>query len=434
MSMLAELPTGAGMTTAPANSPWPAEDGGPERQQRVPGRLLGDGDGDDRQRLQVHSRRAWLSTMTVLGAPGEVYLLTHSALRARIGLPTTAQVERIHPETLETLERSPRLPGGPMWPGGLALHASGDLHLVYGNHVHRLDRHCQPLASRQLPGQEPYNGFVTLPGGQLVTKNLSRRQPARLMVLHPKTLEPMGPPIVCPEPSVARLSAQGDTVYVAGVHSVMRYHWDARRARLQPDTGWRWDYLAGTRNSFGWDLVLAGGHAWFMDNGDHSYLWTMRGAGRRRSANRLLRVSLADARLHAAWDVSGRAAGCVTNPPLVDLKRGIVLAYDSGNAFLRAWDLQEDGQLTPRWERPGLGCASHMLLYEDSGEVVTNDHQGLREDVVVLDIATGRERARAATGGRMQGVVFPSPGWGRDLYWCSMDRIARLHVTESADT
>ena len=114
----------------------------------------------------------------------------------------------------------------------------------------------------------------------------------------------------------------------------------------------------------------------------------------------------------------------------VDLRRGIVLAYDSGNAFLRAWDLQEDGQLSPRWERPGLGCASHMLLYEDSGEVVTNDHHGLREEVVVLDIATGRERARAATGGRMQGVVFPSPGWGRDLYWCSMDRIARLHVTD----
>ena len=153
------------MTTAPASSPWPAEDGGPERQQRVPGQLLG---ADSGQRLQVHSRRTWLSTMTVLGAPGEVYLLTHSALRARIGLPTTAQVERIHPETLETLECSPRLPGGPMWPGGMALHPGGDLHLVYGNHAHRLDRHCQPLASRQLPGQDPYNGFVTLPGGQLV--------------------------------------------------------------------------------------------------------------------------------------------------------------------------------------------------------------------------------------------------------------------------
>lgn len=416
--------------TAP---PWPAEDGGPARLQQVPGGLLGDRDragASGAPRLRVHARRTWLSTMAVLGAPGEVYLLTHSALRARLGLATTAQVERIDPVTLETRERSPRLPGGPMWPGGLALHPSGDLHVVYGNHVHRLDRQCQPLGSRQLPGQDPYNGFITLPVGALVTKNLSRTQPARLTVLHPRTLEPIGPPVLCPEPSVARLSARGDTVYVAGMHSVMRYHWDAASARLRPDTGWRWDYLAGTGNSFAWDMVLTEDDAWFMDNGDHGYLWTMRGAGRRFSANRLLRVSLRDARDHGAWEVSGLPGGCVTNPPLVDLRRGIVLGYDSGNAFLRAWDLAPGGQLRPRWERPGLGCASHMLLYEDSGEVVTNDHQGLSEEVVVLDITTGRERARVATGGLMQGVVFPCPGWNRDLYWCSMDSIARLHITD----
>lgn len=412
-----------------ASSPWPSEDGGPARRQTVPGSLGLRAGG----RLQVRSRRTWLSTMTVLGAPGEVYLLTHSALRARLGLPTTAQVERIDPETLAPLARSPRLAGGPMWPGGLALHACGDLHLVYGNHAHRLNRDCQPLASRQLPGRDPYNGFVVLPGGQLVTKQLSHRQPARLQVLHPQTLEPIGSPVVCPEPSVARLSASGTTVYVAGLHSVMRYHWDDARATLLPDVGWRWDYLAGTRNSFGWDLVLAGGHAWFMDNGDHRYLWTMRGAGRRRSANRLLRVSLRDARDHAAWDISGLPGGSITNPPLVDMTRGIVLAYDSANAFLRAWTMEDGGRLSRRWERPGLGCASHMLLYEASGEVVTNDHHGLRESVVVLDISTGRELARARTGGRMQGVVFPSPGWNRDLYWCSMDRITRLQVTAGPD-
>ncbi len=402
--------------------PWPCEDGGPARRQAVPGALGVDpGAG-----LEVTSRRTWLSTMAVLGAPGEVYLLSHAALRSHVGLGTHARVERIHPETLAPLARSPRLAGGPMWPGSLAVHASGDLHVVYGNHVHRLDRHCQPLATRQLPGHEPCNGFVVLPGGALVTKNLSRRQPARLTVLHPRTLEPLCPPVVCPEPSVARLGVLGDAVYVVGIHSVTRYHWDAARARLRLDTDWRWDYLAGTGNSFGWDLVLAGGHAWFMDNGDHNYLWTMRGAGRRHTPNRLLRVSLQDARDHQAWEVSGRAGGSVTNPPLVDLRRGIVLAFDSANAHLRAWTLQPGGGLEPRWERPGLGCASHMLLYEESGEVVTNDHQGLSEQVVVLDIDTGREKARARTGGRMQGVVFPSPGWNGDFYWCSMDRIARV--------
>ena len=30
--------------------------------------------------------------------------------------------------------------------------------------------------------------------------------------------------------------------------------------------------------------------------------------------------------------------------------------------------------------------------------------------------------------GLMQGVVFPSAGWGRDLYWSSMDRLTRVFV------
>ena len=32
------------------------------------------------------------------------------------------------------------------------------------------------------------------------------------------------------------------------------------------------------------------------------------------------------------------------------------------------------------------------------------------------------------SGGFSQGVVFPSPGWGRDFYWSSMGRLARVSV------
>ena len=70
-----------------------------------------------------------------------------------------------------------------------------------------------------------------------------------------------------------------------------------------------------------------------------------------------------------------------------------------------------------------------MLLYPGSGEVVINDYRRLGEEVVVLDIETGTERGRVRVGGLMQGVVFPSPGWGRDLYWSSMGRFSRVHVS-----
>jgi hypothetical protein len=69
-----------------------------------------------------------------------------------------------------------------------------------------------------------------------------------------------------------------------------------------------------------------------------------------------------------------------------------------------------------------------MILYADSGELVVNDYRRHGEEVVVLDIATGQEMGRVRTGGLMQGVVFPSPGWGRDFYWSSMGRLARVFV------
>ena len=110
-------------------------------------------------------------------------------------------------------------------------------------------------------------------------------------------------------------------------------------------------------------------------------------------------------------------------------QRRIVLAYDSANRYLRAWRFDAHGAtLTPLWEKSPFGCASHMILYPDTGEVVINDYRRQGEEVVVLAIESGQELARVRTGGLTQGVVFPSAGWGRDFYWSSMGRLARVFV------
>jgi hypothetical protein len=65
-----------------ATSAWPSEDGGAQRTQAVAqasGLALQPG-----ERLVCRSRATLLSTMTVLGPQGQVYLLTHSALRAHL--------------------------------------------------------------------------------------------------------------------------------------------------------------------------------------------------------------------------------------------------------------------------------------------------------------------------------------------------------------
>lgn len=407
-------------------SPWPAEDGGAARLQTphaTPGLKLQAG-----ERLACTRRNTLLSTMTVLGAPGEVFLLTHSVLRSHIGLPTTAQVERIDPITLRTLEKSPPLPGGPMWPGGMAVHANGSLIAVYGRWAHRLDRHCNVLAHTELPVNLPYNSFVVLDNGLIVTKNLSSSVNARLTVLEPDALQRVAPDAECPEPSIARLSSLGNTVYVVGVRTLLRYHWNESRGRLEQDRDWSHDYIGTTTQTYGWDAVLDGDNAWFMDNGRHNYVLRMIGSGMNPTPNRLIRVNLKNARDHAAWEVSGLPGGSVTNPPLVDLHRRIVVAYDSANCVLRAWRVLEGGALEPLWDKTGFGAASHMLLYPDSGELITNDYRRWGEEVVALQIDTGQELGRVRSGGITQGVVFPSVGWNRDLYWSSMGRLARVFV------
>ncbi len=408
-------------------TPWPGEDGGPQRLQ-IPrsGAALGLRAGE---KLGCISRRTWMSTMTLLGAPGEVYLLTHSALRARLGLPTTACVERIDAQSLKTLDRSPRLAGGPMWPGGMALHRNGDIYVVYGRYLHRLDRACQPRAKLRLLIDEPYNSFVILDNGLIVTKNLSDKTPATLSVIDPETLQPVCADMACPEPSIARLSASGNTVYVVGVRSIFRYHWRDDLSALVLDADWRFDYIGQSQQSYGWDVVLDGDNAWFMDNGRHSYVIKMIGNGVSATPNRLIRVSLSDATDYQLLDVCGLSGGSITNPPLIDLQRGIVIGYDSANRHLQAWRYDAASKaLTPLWHKSAFGCASHLLLYPQTGELVINDYRRGGEEVVLLAIESGTELARVRCGGQMQGVVFPSPGWGRDFYWSSMDRLTRVFV------
>jgi hypothetical protein len=440
------------------NSPWPAEDGGPTRLQAprgLPGIGLRPG-----EPLAVTSRDALASTMLVLRGPGELFLLRHSLGAHPLDDPVTAWVERVDPVTLAPLAQSPALPAGPFWPGGMAAHANGSLHVVWGRWCHRLSSELELLASRELPRPCPYNSFATLASGALVTKDLDRdaREPARLTVLDPDTLDRLAPDLDAPEPSIARLSADGDTLYLVGDRTIFRYRWTGERLELDRD--WRHRYRRSPSQGYGWDVALAGGHAWFMDNGEHDYVVTMLGAGLAAGPVHLIRVSLDDASDHEHVEVCGLPRGAVTNPPLYEPERRIAVAFDSANGVLAAFRLTGDG-LAPLWSRP-LATAGHLMCFPDTGELVAYDFHpppgartrigrdlqrrasplilrrrarraaAAREDVVLLDLETGEERGRAAVPTPFQSVLFPCPGPERDLYYCSFSTVARVAAPSSS--
>jgi hypothetical protein len=419
------------MTGAPAGywtSPWPGEDAGPRRLQQP---LTGRGPAFTAENAEVHSRAAIAATMAVLREPGEVFVLRHTA-----GPDAIAWVEQVDPHSLETVARSADLPGGPTWPGGLAVHANGSLYAVFGNHAHRLSAGLAVIASTELPRPRPYNSFVIVPDGHLVTKDFGgvlpgqdptthSAEPAELVALEPESLEIVDR-CALPEPSVARISAAGATVYVVGTSSLVRVSWNGTRFTVDDSFRARYRTLAG--QTYGWDPVLALGAAWFLDNGAGSerYAGTLRGRGISTAPLHLVRVDLTTGAV-TLTEVCGLANGLVANPPVVDETRRIVVGYDSGNGVLAAFDVSADGRITRRWRRD-QNHAAHPLLFADTGELVTNDHDAARmaDALVVLDIETGEERLRVDAGSAVQSVLFPAAGFDRDIYYCSFTALTRV--------
>jgi hypothetical protein len=410
------------------DSPFPGEDGGPRRQMipRAPGLAIRDG-----ETLSVTSRPAVMANMVVLRAQGEVFVQGNTPPAAG---DTTSWVERVDPITLATIARSPDLPGGPFWAGGILVHANGYLYVTYGRYCHKLDAGCALIASRELPQAQPYNSLLALSDDNLVMKNFVRDGTSRsyFSVLEPERLEPVMAEVEIPEGSIARIArditAAGEFIYVVGDHTVFRFRYE--RGRLTRDEDWAFMYrtLPDGEQSHGWDPVIADGSAWFMDNGDNQYQRSLAGTGVASGPLHLFRVGIDEASDVSMLTPFGLPHGTIVNPPLVDVSRRIVVAYDSGNGRIGAFRYG-GASFEPLWEH-AFHAGNHFLLYPDSGEIVVNDFQSGSEHVVVLDIESGAERGRVATGSPVQAVLFQSPGWGRDLYTCTFTTLSRVFIGE----
>ena len=410
-------------------SSWAGEDGGPRRLQRARNAVIPTISADSQ--LDVTSRDAPALTMAIVGPNDELFLQ-----RIMPGPAAISWVEKIDPITLEVIAQSEQLAGGPLWPGGLAAHANGSLYVVFGNHAHRLSTDLQVIVSVELPRLRPYNSFVILPSGHLATKDFSGAlpgqpngtpmEPTELLILDPQDLRIVAR-LELAEPSIARLSADGNDIYVVGDYSLIRVFW--RNETLIVDTTFNARYRTLEGQTFGWDAVITDEDAWFLDNGEGTQLFmgSFRGVGISSAPLHLVRVNKKTAQV-TLTEICGLPDGIIANPPVVDTQRQIVVGFDSGNGVISGFDYDEDS-VTPRWSRQ-QNHACHMLLSPEAGQIVTADHRpdlGC-EQVVILDITTGDEVARVSTTSPIQSAVFPAIGPKGDVYWCSMSTITRISV------
>ena len=444
--------------------PWTGEDGGPLRRcgaEGQPGLGIRPGEG-----LEVTAvKDAFATDLLIRREPGELYALRHTIPRGGAqNRPAEGWVERLDPLTLEVTATTPRLPGGPYWPGGIAAHANGSLYMVFGAWTHRLTADLDVLASHRMPVGGPHNSCVILDGGELVMKDCDAPAgliPSTVSVLDPDTLLPVAPPLRLPEPSIARLSSDGETVIAVGTTVVYRLRLDRDAGRLRIDEQWQPSYGPAPGRSFGWDPTITDEHVLWMDNGRNHTDRTMRDTGVSPDPLRLWWARRDDDQAVRSVEISGLPYGTESNPPAWDPVRGVVVAYDAGNAVLRGWRMVGD-ELKPLWRRDGFAHAGHLILYNDTRELVVQDWRDIAamrrplarralkhvlpelgrfaaarraslptgsDQLAVLDLDTGEDKARVGVPSPSQGFLFPAPGFGRDVYYQSLTTIARVAVT-----
>ena len=171
---------------------------------------------------------------------------------------------------------------GVYWPGGIAVHASGDLHMVFGRWAHRLSPELEVLASHRLPVARPHNSFVVLDGGELVTKDCDapgRTAPSTVSVLDPETLLPVAPALDAPRAVDRAARLDGESVIAVGTTLVFRLRLDRMPAGSTIDERWRPALRPGAGRSYGWDPVITDEHVLWMDNGRNNADRTMLGTG-----------------------------------------------------------------------------------------------------------------------------------------------------------
>ncbi len=426
-------------------SPWPVECGGNRRQKARTG-VLGARDGAAQVVTRIDDR--W-HVMAVRRDPGEWYL--GGTMPAFAGPAPFGWVERVDPDTLQPVVRSPELPCGEhVWCGSIAVHANGSILSVNGSFLHRLDPETlEIVAERRLPVERAHNGMLVLADGTIVTKDLRLEGQGGTTIsrFEPEALQPVGEPLVLPEGSMGRIAAEVgvdgvERIYVPGTEHLWRLV--VASGRLVIDDGWRPRYRDPGRSDAGlaWDSCLSDDACWLMDCGDIApvrHIHTTVPNGRfeappdlswRQDApwaapQRLLRVGITDGSLQEIAPF-GTPGGGIIAPPVAVPEWNRCIAWDSVNGGLAGVELGPDGDLGAAWHldvRPSM----QPVVFPDSGELVINDYTDARsDDLVVVDIGTGELIDRVPTGSRIANGMFLTAGDDRDVWYCSTTTVARV--------
>ena len=312
-------------------------------------------------------------------------------------------VEEVDPITLETIRQSPDLKtGGHNWCGGAAVLADGTIITGFGNRIHKLTLDLELIAELELPVDHAHNGISLLSDGMMITRNLEHDHSKKsvftvfdtntLQVV--KRVEFVGASIgrFCVDPT-----PDGDYVYATTPTHIHRLIY--KNQNLVLDQNWNASYdLPDENQSFAWCNTVGDDSVWFMDMGDTPPLET------------IMRAYPVGTK-----PVAFSNGGHNSSPLYVQDKR-ILLTFDTANRKTGAWRFNGPGEFESLWVHD-IGNSNQVFYYPDTGEVVLDDVlEDNNVDTVLIDIETGEEKSRVATGARYAAAMAFYPGLDRDFY------------------
>jgi hypothetical protein len=142
------------------------------------------------------------------------------------------------------------------------------------------------------------------------------------------------------------------------------------------------------------------------------------------SEQKLFRVDLNDSSNIEVISPFNKKMGSIFSPPAFDPNKNIALAFDTGNGLLAGIKYSPKDGFNKLWEKP-TRISMQMVLFSDTSEILVNDFRTGFDNLIVLDLETGKEKGRVATQSTTANGMFLSPGWDRDFYYCSIGAIAR---------
>ena len=341
-------------------------------------------------------------------------------------------VEEVDPITLETIRQSPELTtGGHNWCGGASVLADGTIITGVGNRVHKLSLDLELINELELPVDHAHNGISLLSDGMMITRNLEHDHnkasvftifdPNTLKVV--KTVEFLGASIgrFCVD-----LTPEGDYVYATTPTNIHRLIYKDQNLAL--DENWSASYdLPGEDQSFAWCNTVGDDSVWFMDMGDTPPVETIMRAypvGTKPLAFskpcsapvRVHRVSTTDSSSTDVLTPFDLPNGGHNSSPLYVQDKKILLTFDTNNRKTGAWRFNGPGDFEELWVHD-IGNSNQVFYYPDTGEVVLDDVlEDNNVDTVLIDIETGEEKSRVATGARYAAAMAFYPGLDRDFY------------------